>query len=121
MTSELTESVVAHSVERLVGPDPPHDGRDWECQCARCGSTLEWELCSACDGEGITGPGELYEQDPLWYDPGDMKPCGECGGQGGHYWCDTKECPTNEGYKLIPAPQAPNTELTDRRGAGSVK
>jgi hypothetical protein len=93
----------AHSLDRLVGPDHPHDGRDWECQCARCGSTLEWESCEACGGEGITGPGELYEQDPLWYDEDDYEPCHQCNGEASWpicvstpEWCEANPMPGRE-------------------------
>lgn len=53
--------------ESFIADNPPSDGRDWDCQCARCGSSVHWETCGACGGEGITAPGELYEEDPLWY------------------------------------------------------
>lgn len=42
---------------------------------------MEWETCPWCGGEGMTDPGELYEQDPLWYDPDDVEPCHQCGGE----------------------------------------
>lgn len=45
------------------------------------------ESCGACGGEGITGPGELYEEDPLWYDEDDYKPCHQCGGEGSWMLC----------------------------------
>lgn len=64
-----------------IGLNHPQDGREWDCQCARCGSTLTWESCGACGGDGCTAPGELYEQDPLWYDMDDIQVCHECGGE----------------------------------------
>lgn len=79
---------------------PPNDGNDWECQCARCGSSMEWEQCGACSGDGSTAPGELYEMDPLWYDEDDCEPCHQCGGEGswptclsGFEWCLTHPLP----------------------------
>lgn len=32
-----------------------------------------------CDG---TGQIDAYEDDPNWYQPGEMKPCPQCGGAG---------------------------------------
>ncbi len=28
---------------------PPNDGRDWHCQCARCGSSCDWQDCEECE------------------------------------------------------------------------
>lgn len=79
----------------FIGENHPSDGRDWDAQCARCGSSLDWILCEACGGEGITGPGELYEEDPLWYDKDDYEACHQCGGKAswpqcisGSEWCN---------------------------------
>jgi hypothetical protein len=90
-TKPETQTPVGGSLTRLVGHDHPQDGRNWDCQCARCGSTLEWEGCGACDGEGITGPGELYEQDPLWYDEDDYEPCHQCDGEASYPICVSSE------------------------------
>ena len=76
-----TASDKAVVCKELLGENPPQDGKEYDCQCARCGSSVEWEQCGACGGEGITGPGELYEQDPLWYDPDDYETCHQCGGE----------------------------------------
>lgn len=65
----------------VIANDPPRDGRQWECQCARCGSSLEWVTCDRCGGEGTTAPGELYEEDPLWYDQDAYEPCRDCNGE----------------------------------------
>jgi len=69
-------------------------GRRWDCQCARCGSSLYWEQCGRCGGEGITAPGELFEEDPLWYDQEAYEACHQCDGEGswplccsGYDWC----------------------------------
>ena len=79
------------SLHSVVGASHPQDGREWDCQCARCGSSLEWHECSACGGEGITGPGELYEQDPLWYDQDDYETCHQCGGEASFPSCLSSE------------------------------
>lgn len=55
--------------------------------CARCGHDVEFVTCESCGGDGHTGLGELYEQDPLWYDPDDIEVCQSCLGSGGDFWC----------------------------------
>jgi len=52
--------------------------------CPSCGCDLEWEECGRCGGEGWI---DVYDDDPLWYDPGDMSPCLQCGGHGGWWVC----------------------------------
>lgn len=32
-----------------IGPRPPADGDNYECQCARCGSSCDWEACDQCE------------------------------------------------------------------------
>lgn len=59
-------------------PDDVDDG------CPVCGSTMYWEPCDQCGGEGFR---EVYEEDPLWYDEGDTKTCDWCDGAGGHWFC----------------------------------
>ena len=73
--------------EIVIARLPPQDGREWDAQCARCGSSVEFEDCWYCGGEGFTAPGALYEEDPLWYDPEDSEPCRECRGNGGWLVC----------------------------------
>lgn len=75
------------AMSNVIAENPPNDGRRWECHCARCASSMEFEDCGSCGGEGITGPGELHEQDPLWYDEGDYEICHQCGGAGGWLLC----------------------------------
>lgn len=100
-SSAATESGLNHDIpsrpsphmsqETVIGNDHPRDGQQWECQCARCGSSMDWHSCSWCDGEGITAPGELHEQDPLWYHPDDTEPCHQCGGEGSWPMCLSSE------------------------------
>jgi hypothetical protein len=75
-------------------------------QCARCGSSVERVQCEHCGGDGTTAPGELYEQDPLWYDEDDTDPCSVCGGASGWTvcvsdaaWCEAHPLPGHEGIK----------------------
>lgn len=57
--------------------------------CSRCGYELIWEDCALCDGSGYM---DAYDDDPFWYDPGDIRACSECGGYGGWWWCPNEEC-----------------------------
>ena len=36
----------------VIQPFSPEDGRDWDCQCARCGSSATLEECDFCCGNG---------------------------------------------------------------------
>lgn len=70
--------------DTFIGPHPPNDGRDWDCCCARCGSTVTFERCDSCGGDGVV---EVYEEDPLNNDPGDVEGCETCSGAGGWRTC----------------------------------
>lgn len=53
--------------------------------CPVCGSDMFWERCTqvGCDDGWI----DLYEDDPLWYDPGDVEACPICDGNAGWLIC----------------------------------
>lgn len=53
--------------------------------CSTCERELEWVECEQCEDGQI----DVYDSDPMWYDPGDTEPCEQCGGAGGWYWCAT--------------------------------
>ena len=40
--------------ETIIATRPPEDGRQWDAQCARCGSTASWVDCENCD-DGVSG------------------------------------------------------------------
>lgn len=91
------------AVDPLVGA--MYRGCDGAWTCAKCNSEMEWEDCHAgCDDGYFDG----YEDDPLWYQPGEMVRCHECGGEGGTWWCPDRECPTKEGWKRIEPPGSAN-------------
>lgn len=52
----------------------------------RCGCGGEWVDCWSCGGECNF---DAYEEDPLWYDPGDVIGCDICGQRGGFSVCLT--------------------------------
>ena len=35
--------------ESIIADGPPNDGREWDCQCARCGSSVDWQECEYCE------------------------------------------------------------------------
>jgi hypothetical protein len=54
-------------------------------QCPQCKCCdMEWEQCYVCGGDGWL---EVYDEDPLWYDPGDVEMCDECESRGGWWFC----------------------------------
>lgn len=93
------------SQKTFIGPHPPHDGRDWDCMCARCGSSVERVECHDCGGDGLL---DVYEEDPINNDPDETEGCQTCGGAGGWLNClsSAQWCEAN-----------PNRSPTQERGA----
>jgi hypothetical protein len=59
--------------------------------CDVCGCELESEDCWQCFGEGWF---DLYEDNPVEYEPGDEEPCNICDGTGRLSYCpDAKHHP----------------------------
>lgn len=88
-----------------IGKYPPEDGQEWDCQCARCGSSMMWEDCSTCGGEGVSGH-ECGEDTCCCRYLEDNVPCGICDGDGGWYlcissvdWCEHHPIPGHEQWK----------------------
>ena len=75
---------------------PPRDGRTWENMCARCGSTVYFEDCWQCAGEGTDGH-DCGEDCCCCLRPEDNVRCDACGGEGGHWECisDGEWCQAN--------------------------
>lgn len=71
-------------MERFIGERPPSDGREWEPQCARCGSSACHEPCDCDDG---------YDEHDCGEDscccafPEPNVICDRCHGYGGWYRC----------------------------------
>ena len=64
-------SLIAYDGQIELDDDDWLDDEDEFCD--ECGD------CAFCDGDGwIDG----YEDDPLWYEPGEMVRCASCGGSG---------------------------------------
>ena len=62
-----------------VGPEEPA-----EPGCPICHDSMYWEDCEQCAGDGEF---DVYDEDPLWYSPGDTERCNTCDGYGGWYRC----------------------------------
>lgn len=56
-----------------IGGRQPDHYRDWECQCARCGSTLDFEPCTRCGGQGYLENGQ--DEDGQWEDDDRCEEC----------------------------------------------
>lgn len=72
------------SGERVIQPWPPEDGREWDSQCARCGSSCGRTNCDSCGGQG-----HFEEDDPESLGCGlpEVFECDVCEGAGGWMEC----------------------------------
>ena len=75
---------------------PPSDGREWDCQCARCGSSVCYWDCDSCGGDGY-GYHDCGDDTCCCLHPEDNIVCGICDGHGGWYLCvsDSSYCETH--------------------------
>lgn len=67
--------------------EPPDVSGEQIPTCPLCSYEMEWERCTACDGDGEFDWETLQFEDPLWYQPGDTERCEECRGEGGWWQC----------------------------------
>jgi len=74
---------------------PLPEWKDYDTQCARCGSSTVWEDCCNCGGEG-------YIEDDDWQCP-ETRPCDWCKTTGGfplccsgEEWCTANPIPGRE-------------------------
>lgn len=65
---------------------PPQDENEWDCQCARCGSSADYQPCEECGGEGVDGH-DCGEDVCCCLYPEENVTCQFCNGHGGRYWC----------------------------------
>lgn len=97
-----------------------YEGNEGSVVCAACSCECEWEQCHAgCEDGYFDG----YEEDPLWYDEGDLVPCNECGGHGGSWWCINQECKTGEVWNTVKrSPQIPHAnDAVEATGVSNQK
>ena len=73
----------------------PDYKNEWDCQCARCGSSLDWNECYACCGDG-------FIEDEFNGESG-YSNCCECDGEGffscclsSWKWCKENPLPGRE-------------------------
>lgn len=81
-----TDPLPAVPLDRFARDFPPQDGREWESQCARCGSSTDWTDCENCGGEGVIGH-DCGEDCCCCADPEDNVICDLCNGHGGWHHC----------------------------------
>ncbi len=102
---------------------PPQDGKSYDCQCARCGSSCDWSECEHCGGEGVDGH-ECGEDCCCCADPEENIQCDICVGHGGFWEClsGVKYCLANPlpGRENQERGDAEWFEVADDFGAGIV-
>ena len=64
----------------------PRDGREYDNQCARCGSSVMPENCDNCGSEGYSSH-DCGEDTCCCADPDDDVVCDWCDGRGHFYVC----------------------------------
>lgn len=69
----------------VISQYPPNNGDEWDCQCARCGSSLHFEHCNQCD-DGYVGH-DCGEDCCSCAEPEDNVVCDQCDGRRGWYIC----------------------------------
>ena len=87
--------------EPVIQPLPPRDANDWDCQCARCGSSCDAKDCEECGNDGFVFDGHWGIDDE---DIGnDCRTCPTCGGVPVVYhclssrdWCNSNPLPGRE-------------------------
>ena len=84
--SQQTEGAVAVRSGDLFCARPDNDNRQWENQCARCGSSMTYVDCTNCGGEGVTDH-DCGEDCCCCLHPEDNVPCDICDGEGGWWQC----------------------------------
>ena len=56
-----------------------------DCSCPKCArDTVHYRRRGECGGDGEH---EAYDDDPMWYEPGDTETCETCMGKGFERWC----------------------------------
>ena len=69
----------------IIQPDYPQDGREYEGQCARCGSSVDHVRCDHCE-DGVNGH-DCGEDVCCCRYPENNIPCDICRGRGGWWSC----------------------------------
>lgn len=88
--------------------------------CPKCGNALATRRCGTCGGDGFI---DLYEEDPIWYDDGDLGECEDCRGHGDHCWCQKCGWDVNENRFLNgkPACELPSPNAAVRHAEDGAK
>lgn len=70
----------------IIAKSPPADGRDWEPQCARCGSSVGHETCFECGGDGCSHH-DCGDDSCCCHNPEKNVQCDTCEGEGRWWLC----------------------------------
>lgn len=57
--------------------------------CPKCLQPLKTTECGECDEFGEI---DEYEEDPIYFEPGETRTCDHCFGEKHFFWCGTKDC-----------------------------
>jgi hypothetical protein len=88
----------------IIAEYPPRDGNEYDCQCARCGSSCDYQRCDECE-DGYSGH-DCGEDCCCCACPEDNVVCDLCDGHGGWHrclssaaWCHGNPLPGRSGVQ----------------------
>ena len=85
MRNRRRRVVRVSEVQTHIGERPPADGNAWDCQCAHCGSSCDWQSCYNCE-DGYSHH-DCGEDCCCCIHPEDNVTCDICRGYGGWWSC----------------------------------
>ena len=112
---EPSEKKETRMSDTVISLRPPSDGQEWDCQCARCGSSLGFDLCEECGGDG------WIEDDTDAINGPEKDVCNLCAGRcswsrclSSADWCQANPRPGREAIE----PSMPEWFVVRRSGVG---
>ena len=91
------------SANPIIQPLPPNDGKEYDCQCGRCGSSCDSDACETCGGDGWIFA-DYWDDDEDVED--ECRKCHDCFGNSVTYrcmssreWCEKNPMPGREDVK----------------------
>jgi hypothetical protein len=75
--------------------DPDVSACDTACPHCKADTTFSRDCWNLCDDGGF----DAYDDDPLWFQPGEVETCNVCNGFGYLHWC--RACGYDFNHKAV--------------------